>query len=97
MLAFAIGQGFNPAALTLQETVLFACFPIATGAGLGLAWVRPVAGGAVSLGGLAGFYLLHLAMAGRLPAGVAFIVISLPGGLFLMSEWLRRAACRSGL
>jgi len=94
MLAFAFGQGFNPAALSLKEILLFACFPVAAFIGLAIAWVRPLTGGTLCILGLVGFYVLHLAFTGRLPAGFAFLLFVLPGWLFVISEFLSPVRCQ---
>jgi hypothetical protein len=88
ILAFAIGESFNPTALSLKEALLFACFPAAVLAGLALSWKWPVAGGLLTILGLLGFYSLHRVLAGRFPSGFAFILIALPGWLFILSELL---------
>ena len=88
VLLFALGEGFNPAALQFKEELLFLCFPFAVLIGLALAWKWPVAGGMLSIVGLLGFYFLHLVFADQFPAGFAFIVIALPGWLFILSELL---------
>lgn len=92
VLAFAIGEGFNPASLKFKEALLFSCFPLSVLAGLLLAWRWPVGGGLLAIVGLLGFYALHWAFAGHFPAGFAFILIALPGWLFILSALLAPTA-----
>lgn len=88
VLTFAIDEGFNPASLKFKEVLLFSCFPLTVLVGLLLAWKWPAGGGLLAIVGLLGFYALHRAFAGHFPAGFAFILIALPGWLFILSVLL---------
>lgn len=96
-LAFVIGDGFNPAALKLNEAMLFCCFPLAVLVGLGLAWKWPKTGGTVAVAGILAFYGLNFAFSGRFPSGFAFLLIALPGALFIISARLAPARSLSTL
>jgi hypothetical protein len=91
MVAFLVGEGLNPAALRFNEAMLFCCFPLAVLVGLGLAWKWPRMGGTLAVVGIFAFYALHYASSGRFPSGFAFILIALPGALFILSAGLAPA------
>jgi hypothetical protein len=88
VLAFILGEGLDSVTWTLRETALFCCFPLAVLAGLAAAWKWPAAGGAMVILGIVAFYMLHFAFSGRFPSGIAFILIALPGWLFILSSML---------
>jgi hypothetical protein len=48
-----------------------------------LAWWREGLGGGITVGSLVAFYALHTATAGSLPRGWAWVVLAVPGFLFL--------------
>ena len=56
-------------------------------AGFLVAWRREGIGGAISVLSLLGFYLWHIAVAGRLPHGPFFLLLAAPGALFIVT-WL---------
>lgn len=90
ILAFFIGEGFNPSSLTLREWAGFLFFPLGTVTGMIVAWKREGAGGVISVGSLLAFYIVHFLFSGTFPRGYAWIVFSSPGILFLASWLLRR-------
>ena len=95
MTAFLIGEGFDPARLTARDLALVVFFPFGMMFGLILGWPREFLGGLIAIIALAGFYLLHLVMSGGFPHGWAFIVLAVPGVLFLISAAVNRPAHRS--
>jgi hypothetical protein len=48
-----------------------------------LAWWREGLGGGITVGSLVAFYALHTATAGKPPKGWAWLVLAVPGFLFL--------------
>jgi hypothetical protein len=86
VLLFLIGEGINPK--TSAEWSGFLFFPVGICFGLLLAWWKEVIGGSITLGSLLVFYAIHLATAGMLPKGWAWLVFAAPGFLFLLS-WYR--------
>lgn len=86
VLMFAVADGFNPLNLTPREGMLFLCFPLGVMTGLVMAWKWEGLGGALALGALAGFYALHLAVAGQFPRGWALAVLTVPGLIFLLAN-----------
>jgi hypothetical protein len=48
-----------------------------------LAWWREGLGGGVTVGSLVAFYILHTATAGNVPRGPWWLVLAVPGFLFL--------------
>ncbi len=88
VLAILIGEGaIDPHGirLTAAEAIALAFFPVGVCAGLVLAWMREGLGGVVAVGSLGAFYLAHFVLQGRLPSGPWFLLISLPGFLFLIA------------
>jgi hypothetical protein len=88
VLLFMTGEGFNPVRIKPTEWILFLFFPFGISLGMILAWWREGIGGGITLGSLAMFYVVHLAISGRFPNGWAFLVFTIPGFLFLLS-WYR--------
>lgn len=78
---FAIGEGLNLAHFSAFELVLFVFFPFGVCLGMVLAWRWEGLGGAITIASLAAFYLLAR------PRGYAFLVLAVPGFLFLLC-WL---------
>jgi hypothetical protein len=92
LLAISIGERsalmarLNPA--ESGQMLLF----LAAALGLALAWHREAPGGALTLAGLALFYLNKYRLAGRFPGGWAFAVMAVPAVLFLIAGSARRGA-----
>jgi hypothetical protein len=86
VLLFLIGEGINPT--TTTEWLGFLFFPVGICAGLILAWWKEAIGGIITIGSLLAFYAIHLATAGILPKGGAWLAFAAPGFLFLLS-WYR--------
>jgi hypothetical protein len=87
LLAFAFG-GREHLRLTAGETVGFLLFPVGVIAGFAVAWRRELAGGLITVGSLALFYLLLFARDGQLPAGPYFLLFAAPGFLHIASALL---------
>ncbi len=71
------------ASFRLRDVILFIFFPIGTFAGMILAWRWELLGGALTVGGVVGFYVAPWVMDGRFPRGPYFLLIAAPGFLFL--------------
>lgn len=90
LLAFAFG-GHEPLPLTASEVVAFLFFPVGVVVGFAIAWWREMAGGLVTVGSLALFYVAMLVLGeGRL--GPYFLLFSAPGFLHIASALLARRA-----
>jgi hypothetical protein len=89
VLLIFVGEGFNPLNLKGIEPVQMALFWTAC-AGMVVAWRWPAVGGALSLGGMILFFAVESAVTGRLPRGLFFYLMLLPGVLFLLSAFIRR-------
>jgi hypothetical protein len=88
VLAFIVGEGFNPSGPSEWLGVLF--FPVGISVGMILAWWKEGLGGSITVGSLLVFYLVHLTTAGTLPKGWAWLAFAAPGFLFLLSSHLSR-------
>jgi hypothetical protein len=96
VLLFAIGEVLNLSRFTPRELVLFMFFPLGVCLGLALAWWREALGGGITVLSLAAFYLLNWHWSSRFPRGYAFIVLALPGFLFLLSALWANSTVRRG-
>jgi hypothetical protein len=93
ILAFLVGEGFDASRIQPGEWLGLVFFPVGICVGMILAWWREGLGGAITVGSLAAFYLIHLATAGAFPSGWAFLLFAVPGFLFLVSWQQSRRAC----
>jgi hypothetical protein len=95
VLLFIIGEGGPTKS---AEWLGFLFFPFGVCVGMALAWWWEGIGGSITVVSLLAFYAIHLATAGTLPSGWAFLVFAAPGFLFLVSWYrsrgTRRAAAR---
>jgi hypothetical protein len=64
VLAFLVGEGFHPSQIQPREWLGLVFFPVGICTGMILAWWKEGLGGAITVGSLAVFYLIHLATAG---------------------------------
>jgi hypothetical protein len=87
LLAFAFG-GREHIRFTAGEAVGFLFFPIGLIVGFAVAWWRELAGGLITMGSLALFYMWLFARDGRLPAGPYFLLFAAPGILHIASALL---------
>ncbi len=79
--------------LTARETLMMCAFVVSL-SGLVVGWWREGIGGTFVLGGLACFFLVHYLHTGRIITGWVFIVLAIPGVLFLGAAWQSRAVER---
>jgi hypothetical protein len=77
-----------------SEWIGFVLYPAGIVAGMILAWWREGLGGTITVGSLVAFYVLHLATAGTLPKGSAWLILAAPGLLFLWC-WRRSQPARA--
>jgi hypothetical protein len=90
VLAIFVGQGgFNPFKLKAIEAVQMTFF-WTTCLGMVLGWRWPLQGGVISLIGIGCFIAVETAYTGRLPRGLFFYLMVLPGILFLLCALVRR-------
>lgn len=83
----AFGEGLGPLTdLTLREQLMMAAFFTAF-LGLILGWIREALGGWLVVGGMTAFYLLDLLFSGSFPQGGTFLLIVLPGLLYLVTGY----------
>jgi hypothetical protein len=88
-LLIYVGEGFNPFRLTPLEALQHALF-LTTCIGLVAGWRWPLAGGALSTGGMLLFLSVEFAVTGRFPKGLVFYLMLLAGLLFLLSGSVSR-------
>jgi hypothetical protein len=94
VLLIYVGEGFNPLNLTATEALQHALF-LTTCVGLVVGWRWPLAGGAMSAGGMLLFFAVEFALTGKFPRGPVFHLMLLTGILFLLSGFIsRRKAVR---
>lgn len=81
---FLFGGGASWSAVRPQELIGLAFFPFGLMFGLMLAWRRELAGGLVSVGSIALFYLVYgLFVVGSMNFGIWIPMLALPGVVFL--------------
>jgi hypothetical protein len=85
---FILGEGIHPSGVGEKLGLVF--FPFGICVGMLVAWWSEGIGGAISVGSLLVFYAIHLATAGGLPAGWAWLAFAAPGFLFLLTWYLSR-------
>lgn len=87
LAAFAFGpnESFSP---TGQELLGLILFPGLVVVGLAAGWRWEAIGGAVAIGGLAGFYIWHRAVSDGWPGGPYFALFTAPAALFLICHVL---------
>lgn len=81
VLLLSVGEGVYPAGPA--EWIGFLLYPVGICVGMILAWWREGLGGGITVGSLVAFYIFHTATAGNLPRGWAWLVLAVPGFLFL--------------
>jgi peptidoglycan/LPS O-acetylase OafA/YrhL len=90
LLFVVVGEGSSWASVRAQDLVGLAFFPFGLMLGLVLGWRREMSGGIVAVGSIALFYLVYgLAINQAIFQGWWFLVLSIPGWLFLLYALLR--------
>lgn len=83
----AAADGIGPIfQLSFQEILMMVAFLVVF-VGLILAWNWECLGGWMIVGGMLAFYLLDYVFSGTFPRGATFLLIALPGILFLVSYY----------
>jgi len=86
----ALAEGFESILhLTPRETAMMIAFVVLF-LGLLLGWKWELAGGLLTICGLATFYILDYAFSGSFPRGPFFLIFAAPGVLFLYLGWMSR-------
>jgi hypothetical protein len=90
VLLFVIGEllNGNGARPTRLEWIGLALWPGGVCLGLVIAWFRARLGGAIATVCLIAFYLWSLLERGRFPGGPYFVLVAVPGFLFLLSSFM---------
>lgn len=93
-LLIFIGEGLSADAVrpTANEWIGLAFFPGGVCLGLLLAWRYEWEGGTLALFSLAAFYVWNNTQQGRWPDGPFFILVAMPGLLFILINILNRRA-----
>ena len=81
VLLLTVGEGLYPT--RPAEWIGLLLYPGGICLGMTLAWWREGLGGGITVGSLVAFYILHTATAGSLPRGPWWLVLAVPGFLFL--------------
>lgn len=85
----AVTDGVEPLLeLTIRETLLMAAFA-AVFVGLIVGWSCEKLGGWLVVGGMALFYIFNFIFSGDFPRGPFFVLIALPGLLFLAAGFTK--------
>lgn len=90
----AVGEGLNPAKLTLEESLMMLGF-LATWVGFILGWKWEGIGGVLVIAGLAWHCLFEYVFRGTLFLGFWVALPALPGVLFLIYWWRTRPSVPS--
>jgi hypothetical protein len=81
-------DGLKPGTVTGREWIGLLFFPLGVAVGMAVAWKYEAWGSLLSIGSLAGFYVVYgFILSGAPPRGWAFAAFTAPAFLFLLS-WL---------
>lgn len=83
--AFIFGAAETAQWPTIEEWLGLAFFPIGVIVGLLVGWRKELFGGGIAVLSLAGFYVWHFVVSGKLAAGPWFAFVAAPGLLFLLA------------
>jgi len=90
LFSFLSGEEFHPAQLTVPEWISLMLLPTGVTFGLVMAWRSEILGGAIAFASLAGFYAMEGAPGRLAHLGWAWVVLAIPGLLFLLAAILKR-------
>jgi hypothetical protein len=93
LVAFAFGGGEN-LHFTVKTAIAFLFFPVGVVAGFMVAWWSDLAGGLITVGSLAVFYVYIFAIGGHLPTSPYFLLFAAPGFLHIAAALFRRGGAR---
>ena len=85
-IAHLVQGEFSP--IEWHECLALLFFPIGVMSGMLLGWWKEALGGWLTVGSLIAFYIWNLIVSGQLPGGPYFILLSLPGLMFLVTSLL---------
>lgn len=88
ILLFVFGENWDVSAVTWEDAGLLLLFPLGFLSGLILGWQEELKGGALAVGSIAALYLVF-ALRSSLPHGWWFLILTVPGVLFLLYGLLR--------
>jgi hypothetical protein len=94
LCVFAFGGGEH-LRLTGREVLLFLFFPIGIVVGFVVAWWRELAGGLITIGSLAAFYVCAFVLSGRWALGPYFLLFAAPGFFHVASALIVSRASRA--
>jgi hypothetical protein len=80
-------EAFHPSEIAPKESIGLLFFPLGIVLGMALAWWKEGIGSAITLGSLAGFYVVYGYLLESHISGWAFVAFASPGFLFLI-HWL---------
>jgi hypothetical protein len=86
VLLLSVAEGLYPSRPV--EWIGLLLYPGGVCVGMLVAWWREGLGGAITVASLVAFYILYTATAGYLPRGPWWLILAVPGFLFLWS-WKR--------
>jgi hypothetical protein len=92
-LIMLVGEVLLPhaeATFSTRDLIAFLFFPIGTFVGMLIAWRRELIGGCMTIGSMLAFYLWLRFMDGEFPRGPLFLIIIMPGILFLITWAMER-------
>jgi len=90
----AIGEGFNPAKVTIEEALMMMGF-LAAWLGFIVGWKWEGTGGALVIGGLLWHCVFEYVLHGTMFLGLWITLPALPGVLYLISWWRTRPSAPS--
>lgn len=85
-IAHIIEDGIGPALDFSPRDSLMMVSMVLSVLGLALAWKWERPGGILTLASMAAFYIINFAFDGNFPRGPVFLIIALPGVLFILSS-----------
>jgi len=85
-IAHIVEDGVDPVLNFSARDSLMMISMVISVIGLALAWKWELLGGIMILGGMAAFYLFDFAFSGSFPRGPVFLIIAVPGVLFLLTS-----------
>ena len=96
IILFAVGEGFDAAAISAKEIIGLLFFPLGVFVGLVLGWHEEILGGALVVLGVFGFYVIYgWLLSGSIRQGWAFLPFLIPGVLYLLYGYLIRVHLHS--